>query len=334
MDFIVPITVSFILAPKIGLAYAFIYAFSRSTFLALKRRPYPKKLWENTFAVFGVCTCLTPPTLLIGFAISLDMVTRKGNEIAISTSKEFWKEFASIERELHDVKSGNEPAYQKMNRLVDKYLWPTSVVVGASHDGVRELSFNEVKIGNVKPRVYPSNLITSQALISTPPAEVFNNWMIGSGFTKPYDCDSVYSYRRSGPKKYYAKDVLFHAYRTKKRINVDIYTDIEISRTRNNDPPVTEFLKSNLGGQLFYLVLGDVKFHSLSGKNEYEVQPINKIHQAFIDLLSESELKSLEASVTDNICVQSLSWRDSQVHRQYDSPYLRAPISEAPRTFN
>lgn len=133
---------------------------------------------------------------------------------------------------------------------------------------------------------------------------------------------------RSGPNKYFAKDVLFSAKRTEKRIKVDVYTDIDIKPAFDNTPPVTEFLKRNLGGQFFYLVLGDVKFHHLSEKRECTVQPIDKIHQAFLGLLTPAEVKSLETNVTDNMCVQLLSSKDSSHYQQYRNPHLKSTVPE------
>lgn len=333
MDFILPIIFSIFLAPFVGLGCAAIAVLCLREFWATKKRPPPKYSWLIAVPVFAICTLVTPFTLVMGWAFTLDAITNAEIKKASSTSSEFWQSFKNIEQDLHDIESENDPAYQKLKLQLDKYVWSSSVVVGARHGNVRELSFKELDVKRYNAMSDSSKQITPVALINCVPKGQFENWLIGSGFNKPYICDSVFTGLRSGPRKYFAKDVLFSAERAGKRINVDVYTDIDIKPAFDNTPPVTDFLKRNLGGQFFYLVLGDVKFHPLSEKRECTVQPIDKIYQAFLSLLTPSELKSLEANVTDNMCVQLLSSKDSRLYKQYINPHLRSTVPEEPSRY-
>lgn len=333
MDFILPIIFSIFLAPFFGLGCAIMAVLGLCLFRALKKSPPFKDVWLIAITVFGVCTAAAPFVLVLGWATAIDAIMHAEREKAISTSSEFWQSFSTIEKDLHDVKSEDDPAYQKLKLRLNKYVWPSTVIVGALHGNVRELSFKELDVKNYKPMSDSTKLITSVALINCAPYGEFDNWLIGSGFDKPYICDSVFTHLRSGPRKYLAKDVLFSARRSGKRINVDVYTDIDIKPAFDNTPPVTEFLKRNLGGQFFYLVLGDVKFHPLSERKGCEVQSIDKVHQAFLGLLTPSELKSLEANVTDNMCVQSLSSKDSRLYKQYKNPHLTSTVPEEPSRY-
>jgi hypothetical protein len=322
MEFILPSILSIFLAPFFGLGCAIMAVLGLCLFRAVKKRPPFKDVWLIAIAVFGICTFFAPFTLVMGWAAAIDAIKRAEREQAISTSREFWQAFRSIEQDLHDIKSEDDQAYQKLKLQVDKYLVPTTVVVGARHGNVRELSFKELDVKGYVAKSDSSKQIIPVALINCVPYGQFDNWLIGSGFDEPYICDSVYTHLYSGPRKHFAKDVLFSAKRSGKRINVDVYTDIDIKPAFHNTPPVTDFLKRNLGGQFFYLVLGDVKFHPLSEKRESTVQSIDKIHQAFLSLLTPSELKSLRADVTDNMCVQLLP------SRGYKNPHLKSTVPE------
>ncbi|MFA7340403.1 MAG: hypothetical protein WC028_26715 [Candidatus Obscuribacterales bacterium] len=333
MEFILPSILSIFLAPFFGLGCAIMAVLGLCLFRAVKKRPPFKDVWLIAIAVSVICTAAAPFVLVLGWATAIDAIKRAEREKAISTSREFWQAFSSIEKDLHDVKSEDGPVYQKLKLQLDKYLWPSTVIVGARHGNVRELSFKDLDIKSYAVRPNSSKLITSMALINCAEYDQFDNWLIGSGFDKPYICDSVFTHLYSGPNKYFAKDVLFSAKRTGKRINVDVYTDIDTKPAFDNPPPVTDFLKRNLGGQFFYLVLGDVKFHPLSEKRECTVQPIDKIHQAFLSLLTPSELKSLEAKVTDNMCVQLVSSGDSRYHKQFKNPHLKSTVPEEPSRY-
>ncbi|MDP3510638.1 MAG: hypothetical protein Q8T09_21915 [Candidatus Melainabacteria bacterium] len=159
MDFILPIVFSIFLAPFVGLGCATITVLCLRALWATKKRPPPRYSWLIAVPVFAICTSVTPFTLVMGWAFTLDAIIDAENKKASSTSSEFWQSFATVEQDLHDIKSENDPAYQKLKLQLDKYVWPSSVVVGARHGNVRELSFKELDVKRYNAMSDSSKLI-------------------------------------------------------------------------------------------------------------------------------------------------------------------------------
>lgn len=259
------------------------------------REKHPSTLPVTTFSLI-----LIPLTLCV-----VALLSASGKlQFAVAAQKleamRFWDWFDSIDRQLYKVKSDDDPLIKQLQGKLAVECPGLRFRIGPVHNGRRELAFVSDYFDPAKSKTNRDDLVEASLRRPNP------RWYVGFGFSDPCGQEAKYEYGVDGRQvSVSSKDFYFNAVRKRNTIDVVVFTDVPVENNYGDMTPVGDFVKNNLGDELFCRYLGDLSTKKLTElQDKSRAQTVDHIHQAFLDLLTERERMAQRAIVTSQPCVE------------------------------